>query len=96
MTRLCRFQRDGDACRCIDCGQAFRVSDCGTLKANCVADGPGPPPPGLGDHTERLLKSLGVTPDRYRAAKELFGLAPTCGCEERKAWLNRVGQWFGM
>lgn len=49
---------------------------------------------GLGDYTESLLKSIGVTQDRYKAAKELFGLAPTCNCDKRKAWLNRVGEWW--
>lgn len=49
---------------------------------------------GLGDYTERLLASIGATPERYAAAKERFGLAPTCGCEARKAWLNDVGRWL--
>lgn len=52
------------------------------------------PAPRLGDYTERLLSSIGVTQDRYKAAKELFGLAPTCNCDKRKAWLNRVGEWW--
>jgi hypothetical protein len=51
---------------------------------------------GLGDYTEQLLSSIGVTKDRYAAAKELFGLAPTCNCETRKEWLNKVGAWLGL
>lgn len=51
-------------------------------------------PPRLGDYTERLLKSVGVTEDRYKAAKELFGLAPTCGCEARKLYLNKISDWW--
>lgn len=54
------------------------------------------PQPGLGDYTEQLLSSIGVTKDRYSAAKELFGLAPTCNCETRKEWLNKVGAWLGL
>jgi hypothetical protein len=50
----------------------------------------------LGDYTEQLLSSLGVTKDRYSAAKELFGLAPTCDCQVRKEWLNKVGAWLGL
>lgn len=50
--------------------------------------------PGLGDYTERLLASIGVTKDRYVALKEKFGLAPTCGCADRKAWLNKVSDWW--
>ena len=49
---------------------------------------------GLGDWTEQQLKSIGVTPGRYKAAKELFGLSPTCDCEGRKQWLNSVSDWW--
>lgn len=48
----------------------------------------------LGDWTERQLARIGVTKDRYLAAKELFGLAPTCNCQQRKEWLNRVSAWW--
>ena len=48
----------------------------------------------LGDYTEGVLKKMGVTPDRYKKVKELFGMAPTCGCDKRKEWLNRVGSWL--
>jgi hypothetical protein len=47
----------------------------------------------LGNYAETLLSSIGVTPDRYKEAKRLFGLPPTCHCEQRKEWLNRVGKW---
>jgi len=49
---------------------------------------------GLGDWTEQLLKSVGVTQDRYKAAKEFAGLAPTCSCDKRKEWLNKVSDWW--
>jgi hypothetical protein len=48
---------------------------------------------GLGDRTEQLLASLGVTKERYVEAKKRFGLPPTCDCPERREWLNRVGAW---
>lgn len=48
----------------------------------------------LGDYTESLLASLGVTQERYKAAKELFGLPPTCNCSGRIEWLNRVSSWW--
>ena len=41
-----------------------------------------------------LLKRVGITEDRYQTAKQMFGLAPTCGCAERKEWLNRVTDWW--
>lgn len=46
---------------------------------------------GLGDWTEALLKSFGVTQDKYKAAKEQFGLAPTCNCPGRIENLNKWG-----
>jgi hypothetical protein len=48
----------------------------------------------LGDYTEQLLASVGITKDRYAAAKEALGLPPTCGCASRQAWLNRAGAWL--
>ena len=57
----------------------------------------GMPPPatiGLGDWTEQLLAGIGVTQERYLAAKKFAGLAPTCDCDERKAWLNKVSDWW--
>ncbi len=50
--------------------------------------------PGLGDFTESLLQRIGVTKERYIEAKKMFGGAPTCNCEKRKAWLNRVSDWW--
>ena len=55
-------------------------------------------PPGLGDYTEQLLSSFGVTKDRYAAAKAAVGLPPQCGCAERQEQLNewgrRVAAWW--
>ena len=52
------------------------------------------PPLGLGDRVERRLSRLGITQQWYRTVKQRFGLMPTCGCDKRKAWLNRVGRWW--
>lgn len=51
---------------------------------------------GLGDHTEKLLSSIGVTKEKYVEIKEKFGLPPTCGCDARKRWLNDVGKYVGI
>lgn len=48
----------------------------------------------MGDYTERLLGTVGITEDLYKAAKESLGLAPTCNCKARKEWLNRAGAWM--
>ena len=49
---------------------------------------------GWGDKVERQLKSFGITPEKYVAIKEKFGLPPSCNCKGRKEWLNKVGEYF--
>lgn len=44
---------------------------------------------GLGDVVENVLKSVGVTEERF---KEWFGLKE-CNCSKRKAWLNSLFSW---
>ena len=51
---------------------------------------------GLGDILERELTRMGITQDRYKEIKEKFGFPPTCGCEKRKQWLNKVGVYLGI
>ena len=49
---------------------------------------------GLGDWTEKQLKKIGITQEWYKEVKVKFGLAPTCGCDKRKKWLNSVSSWW--
>jgi hypothetical protein len=49
----------------------------------------------LGDAAEAMLSSVGITKELVAAIKKKVGLPPTCNCEDRKEWLNRVGQQFG-
>ncbi len=49
---------------------------------------------GWGDKLENQLTAIGVTKDWYKGVKEKFGLPPTCNCDRRKEWLNRVGAWW--
>ena len=51
---------------------------------------------GLGDILERELTRMGITQDRYKEIKKKFGFPPTCGCEKRKEWLNKVGAYLGI
>jgi len=44
---------------------------------------------GLGDKIEDVLKSIGITEERF---KQWFNLKE-CGCSKRKAWLNGVFSW---
>ena len=44
---------------------------------------------GLGDVVEDVLKSVGITEERF---KEWFNLKE-CNCSKRKAWLNSLFSW---
>lgn len=44
---------------------------------------------GLGDVVEDVLKSMGITEERF---KQWFGLKE-CNCSKRKAWLNNLFAW---
>jgi hypothetical protein len=44
---------------------------------------------GLGDVVENVLKTFGITEERF---KDWFNLQE-CGCSRRKAWLNRIFSW---
>lgn len=44
---------------------------------------------GLGDVVEDVLKTFGVTEERF---KQWFGLQE-CGCSKRKKWLNGLFSW---
>lgn len=44
---------------------------------------------GLGDAVESVLKSVGITEDRF---KEWFSLEE-CNCSKRKKWLNGLFSW---
>jgi hypothetical protein len=50
----------------------------------------------LGDEVERALESLGITKDRYVHFKEMLGMMPTCHCEDRKKFLNKISSEFGL
>ena len=49
---------------------------------------------GFGDKVEKALNLMGITEDRYKEVKRMFGLPPKCNCSKRKAWLNKVGAHF--
>lgn len=44
---------------------------------------------GLGDVVEDVLKTFGITEERF---KEWFNLKE-CGCSKRKKWLNGLFSW---
>ena len=81
-------------------GYVLCIED-GIEEKHYYVDGAGghePPPSAtkqsLGDYTEALLDSIGINQTRYKLIKEKWGFAPTCNCDKRKAWLNKVSNWL--
>ena len=78
----CALKRHGDHWKCIRCGRVLEVK----AKVNCRKEAWQ-----LGDDLQRALETLGITEERWKAAKEKLGLPPDCDCAKRKAWLNKAG-----
>jgi hypothetical protein len=53
------------------------------------------PAPGLGDCVASALDAVGITKERVSAVAAAVGIAD-CGCDNRQAWLNRVGHAVGI
>lgn len=87
----CSFEEQDGYCKCIRCGLRVTKSKypCSKHNAECGQQG-------LGDNLERWLTSWGITKERYIAAKKLIGAPPTCDCDGRKEWLNKLGAYLGI
>ena len=48
----------------------------------------------VGTRLAQTLESIGITKDKYVAVKLQFGMPPSCNCNERKNWLNKVSAAF--
>lgn len=86
----CDFQPHDGKYRCSKCGhvkrkKTLRICDPERDKANRLR---------LGDRVERMFKRVGITPDKYKAAKAAVGLPPTCKCPQIKEWLNNASEWW--
>ncbi len=46
----------------------------------------------LGDYTAVALAKMGVTAERYKAAKKAIGLKDSCNCPKRIESLNQAGK----
>ena len=51
---------------------------------------------GLGELAGEFFASLGITEERYKAVKVKLHLDPTCGCADRRRWLNEMGARLGV
>ncbi len=92
--RYCAFTREPGGCSCQQCGRpAGDCSDCDRCHRSCKGERD---PLKIGDRTEKMLASVGITQERWQSAKALFGLAPTCKCKARKEWLNKVSDWLAQ
>ena len=94
MARFCQFKREGVRCLCVNCNAATICDDCRKCYQTCTQNELKKIK--LGDTTERILMSLGVTQERWVAAKKAVGLAPTCTCSGRKKWLNNLSDWISQ
>lgn len=58
-------------------------------------DPPAPPRPGLGDLATKVFSSVGITEARAQAVAKAVGLKD-CGCNRRRAAMNRLGEKLGL
>ena len=90
---------------CRLCGYIYTRTPKGPLRRNCpvkmpLAE-PMQEPSSLGDHLAMMLDASGITPKRvtwFLRAVNLIEADATCGCDERKHRLNKIGErlaaWF--
>jgi hypothetical protein len=50
----------------------------------------------LGDKLQSALEGIGITKERWQAAKQVLHLPPTCHCEARQEWLNKLDARLGI
>ena len=92
--RYCQLFYDGVNTKCRVCDRVISGGLPTGTRARCgVSQNIGI---GLGDILERELKRLNITQEAYIKLKVRFGAMPTCNCEKRKQWLNRVGKYLGV
>lgn len=94
---MCEFVLQDGKPTCSRCGRKGPSSQpLDKIYAQCLVQPDGveqqPKPWQLGDDLETMLTALGVTKDKWKAAKQKFGLPPNCGCAARQEWLNRVSE----
>ena len=46
----------------------------------------------LGDRLKAALEAVGFSEEVYREVKSSLGFAPTCHCDGRRQWLNRLDE----
>jgi len=85
---LCQFPNPYQGTRCTQCGYPIPW-DCPDIPKMICGSGQHKLQP-AGNRLSNLLKTIGITPVSYRNFKMKIGLAPTCGCKERKGLLNKL------
>ena len=85
MTATCEWTKTGESYTCINCAAVCAKQPTVPCRGGQL---------GFGDKVEKTLQLLGITEDRYKEIKRMFGLPPKCNCSKRKAWLNKVSQHF--
>jgi len=82
---------------CSQCGKLVTLNQFRTCSAKRrTPDEVAKNPVRLGDKLADFFESLGITKDRYKAAKAAIGFKATCGCDARRQWLNDLGESLGI
>lgn len=91
MTNACRFTDLGQNKKvCVHCGLVVRSGHLAeNIHSRCAAT---QGKPGLGDYIATALQFVGITPERYVAAKAAVRLKKKCRCKERQELLNSLGR----
>lgn len=79
---------DGVHCTCRACGKLLTLPRPGRAAHLCRGRG-------LGDMVAAGLAAVGVTKERVQAVASAVGISD-CGCAQRQAALNRVGEALGL
>lgn len=81
----CEFKELKKGEKCLHCGRPLAMDFPAPYYRLCKEEQ-------LGDWTERMLKSVGITKKRYKAIKKRLGLSPDCKCNERQLLLNYLSE----
>lgn len=85
---LRKLNCDGVHCTCPVCKKAITLPKPGRASHLCRGRG-------LGDMVADGLAAVGVTKERVQRVASAVGIAD-CGCAQRQAALNRVGEAIGL
>ncbi len=96
MAKGCHYTKRDGRFHCLACKAVRSLEEVMQHEEPCPTPEARWDDPGLGDRIENWLTSWGVTKERYKEVKRKFHLPPTCDCDGRQEWFNRVGAYFNI